>query len=83
MTIYPEKMHWLGGVYVNPDFRGQNIASKLVGQAQNEAIKLGIETLYLQTECLTGGLYAKLGWQIEAHVNYRGVDVAVMQKTLN
>lgn len=80
MTIYPEKTHWLGGVYVNPEFRGQNIASQLVQYAQDIAINLGVETLYLQTESLNGGLYGKLGWEIETQVNYRGVEVAVLHK---
>ena len=83
MTIYPDKEYWLGGVYVNPDYRGQFIASQLVLQAEKHAIELNISHLHLQTESLNGGLYAKLGWEIETQVNYRGVDVAVMQKVLN
>ena len=80
MTIYPEKTHWLGGVYVNPDYRGQHIASQLVQHAEKRAIELNINHLHLQTESLNGGLYAKLGWEIEKQVNYRGVEVAVMHK---
>ena len=83
MTIYPDKEYWLGGVYVNPDYRGQHIASQLVQHAEKRAIELNINHLHLQTESLNGGLYAKLGWEIETQVNYRGVDVAVMQKVLN
>jgi GNAT superfamily N-acetyltransferase len=83
MTIYPDKEYWLGGVYVNPDYRGQHIASQLVQYAEKRAIELNINLLHLQTESLNGGLYAKLGWEIETQVNYRGVDVAMMQKMLN
>jgi len=83
MTIFPDKEYWLGGVYVNPDYRGQHIASQLVQYAEKRAIALNINHLHLQTESLNGGLYTKLGWEIETQVNYRGVDVAVMQKTLN
>lgn len=83
MTIYPDKEYWLGGVYVNPDYRGQHIASQLVQHAEKRAIELKINLLHLQTESLNGGLYAKLGWEIESQVNYRGVDVAVMEKVLN
>ncbi|WP_249297154.1 GNAT family N-acetyltransferase [Pseudoalteromonas phenolica] len=82
MTIYPDKEYWLGGVYVNPDYRGQHIASQLVMHAEKYAIELKISLLHLQTESLNGGLYAKLGWEIETQVNYRDVDVAVMQKVL-
>lgn len=83
MTIYPDKEYWLGGVYVNPDYRGQHIASQLVQHAEKRAIELNINHLHLQTESLNGGLYAKLGWEIETQVNYRDVDVAVMHKVLN
>lgn len=83
MTIYPDKEYWLGGVYVNPSYRGQFIASQLILQAEKQAIELNISHLHLQTESLNGGLYAKLGWEIETQVNYRGVDVAVMEKVLN
>ena len=82
MTIYPDKAHWLGGVYVAPDFRGQKIASELVKQIESTAKKLGVHTLYLQTENLTGGLYARLDWQPIEQVNYRKVDVIVMSKAL-
>lgn len=82
MTIYPEKEHWLGGVYVAETHRGKNVASALVKQVENKAKALGVKTLYLQTENLNGGLYAKLNWQKETQVNYRGVDVIVMRKDL-
>src|ERR1041384_6254418 len=28
MDIYPDKEHWLGGVFVSPDFRGKGIATE-------------------------------------------------------
>jgi GNAT superfamily N-acetyltransferase len=82
MTIYPDKEHWLGGVYVASSNRGKGIAAALVKQIEEVAINLGVRKLYLQTENLTGGLYARLGWQPIEFVNYRGVDVVVMHKKL-
>ena len=82
MSIYPDKEHWLGGVYVAKDHRGKNIAEQMVQQLIHVAKSLGVETLHLQTERLDGGLYGKLGWQAVEQVNYRGIDVLVMEKSL-
>jgi len=83
MDIYPEKEHWLGGVYVPVEHRGKGIASQLIRQALQKARTLGVSTLFLQTEQLGGGLYASLGWIPVAQVNNRGLDVLVMEKTLD
>lgn len=82
MKIYPEKEHWLGGVYVAESARKQGIAKILVESIEAEARRFAVKTLYLQTEYLDGGLYATLGWQAVEQVNYRGVDVLVMHKHL-
>ncbi|NQY36673.1 MAG: GNAT family N-acetyltransferase [Alteromonadaceae bacterium] len=83
MTIYPEKEHWLGGVYIVTEHRGKNLASALVKKTEEIALTMGVRRLHLQTENLTGGLYARLGWQLIKSVNYLGVDVAVMYKDLS
>ena len=83
MDIYPEKEHWLGGVYVPVEHRGKGIASQLIRQALRVAQTLGVSTIFLQTEKLGGGLYASLGWVPVDQVNYRGLDVLVMEKTLD
>ena len=82
MTIYPNKEHWLAGIYVEPKHRGNNVAALLIEKIQEIAITLGVEVLHLQTEHLSGGLYAKLGWQPDELVNYRSTDVMVMSKNL-
>jgi len=82
MDIYPEKEHWLGGVYVSVDHRGHKIAEKIIGIIISIAVTLNINKLYLQTECLDGGLYKLLGWQPIERVSYRGVDVLVMENEI-
>ena len=82
LTIYPDKEHWLAGVYVEPKHRGNKVASALLKKIEETAIELGVCELHLQTENLTGGLYSSLGWQSTEKVNYRGVDVMVMSKQL-
>jgi len=83
MSIYPNKEHWLAGIYVEPKYRGNNVAASLIKRIQEIAITLRVETLHLQTEDLSGGLYAKLGWKPDECVNFRNIDVMVMSKRLN
>jgi GNAT superfamily N-acetyltransferase len=83
MDIYPEKEHWLGGVYVSKMHRGNKIAEKIIGELVSVAKKLNVYTLYLQTENLNGGLYLRLGWQPLEQVNYRGIDVLVMENQIS
>jgi len=82
MDIYPEKEHWLGGVYVAREHRVRQVASELVRYMANVARSLGVNVLYLQTEALGGGLYRRLGWLPIERVNYKGVDVLIMANDL-
>ena len=82
MDIYPEKEHWLGGVFVPAAHRGKGVAARLIKEALRIARTLDTSTLWLQTEDLQGGLYAKLGWIPLETVTYYGVQVLVMQKQL-
>lgn len=80
MDIYPDKEHWLGGLFVIPQRRGLGIGSKLIERVILLAERFGIKELYLQTERLDGGLYSHQGWESLEAVNYKGSEVLVMQK---
>lgn len=82
MEMYPEKEHWLGGVFVAPAHRGKGVAALLVNKVIELARSFGVETLHLQTEQLDGGLYARLGWKSKEIVKYKDLDVLVMEKKL-
>ena len=82
MAIYPDKEHWIGGVFVRPSHRGRGIASQLANRTVEIAKSLGVRTLHLQTQQLNGGLYARLGWTVCGQVKYRDLDVLVMEKQL-
>jgi len=82
MSIYPNKEHWLGGVYVSKKHRGKGIAKKIIQELIIITQKLNIQTLYLQTENLTGGLYRQMGWMPIEQINYHGIVVLVMEKTI-
>jgi GNAT superfamily N-acetyltransferase len=81
--LFPDKEHWLGGIYVEPAHRGQGHASVLVRQAVAIASDHGIPTLHLQTSAHNGGLYARLGWEPFASVNNGFEDVLVMERKLD
>jgi GNAT superfamily N-acetyltransferase len=83
MTIYPEKKHWLGGVYVAPSARGRGVGTKLVTKALELAKAFGVSTLYLQTEQLDGGIYSALGWNPIEETDYNGVHVLVMKRAVS
>jgi GNAT superfamily N-acetyltransferase len=80
--MFPDKEHWLGGIYVAPSRRGQGYASALVEHAVTIAADLGILTLHLQSAARDGGLYARLGWEPVASVNNGFEDVLVMARKL-
>ncbi|MCF6435167.1 GNAT family N-acetyltransferase [Pseudoalteromonas sp. MMG022] len=82
MSIYPEREHWLGGVFVAPHWRGKKVAKALVDKVEQVATSFGIAELYLQTQALGGGLYKRVGWHCLERVTYSGVDVQVMSKRL-
>ena len=81
--MFPDKEHWLGGVYVATDHRGKRYGSRIIEQIVEIAPRFGVQTLHLQTEALDGGLYARLGWTPCAQVNSKGLDVLVMERHLS
>lgn len=81
--LFPDKEHWLGGVFVDPQHRGCGIASRLVQEIVRRALDFGVTTLHLQTERLDGGLYYKLGWRPVTRAKNRGLDVLVMERHID
>jgi len=78
--IFPEKEHWLGGVFVAPEQRGCGIGEQLVQEIVILASSYGVCTLHLQSEQLDGGLYRKLGWLPVQQVDNHGIRVVVMER---
>jgi GNAT superfamily N-acetyltransferase len=83
VEMFPDKEHWLGGVYVAASYRGQGYGAQIVEQIVKIAPSYGVETLHLQTQALDGGLYARLGWTPSAQVTSHGLDVLVMERHLS
>lgn len=82
MDLYPEKEHWLGGVYVPPKYRGKKVAENLVKKAVETARSHQVQNLFLQTRRIDGGLYKRLGWKPVEKMVYRGEEILIMKKQL-
>ncbi|WP_414493207.1 GNAT family N-acetyltransferase [Stenotrophomonas maltophilia] len=82
MQAFPQYEHWLGSVFVADSHRGRGLASGLVEQAAAKAVRMGVSDLYLQTEALDGGLYARLGWKPLQEADNRSYRVLVMVRRL-
>lgn len=82
MQTHPQFLHWLGGVYVHPDYRQQGIGSILVEHAAEEAKRLAVKNLYLYTRSHER-FYRRLGWQVIERPVYEGRLAIVMKRDLS
>ncbi|MCF6807158.1 GNAT family N-acetyltransferase [Thiotrichales bacterium 19S9-12] len=71
---------WLGDLVIDPNYRNQGIAKKLIDATKHKAKSLGFNTLYLFTLDQTiHQYYESLGWQIISKDQYLNQPVTVMQ----
>jgi GNAT superfamily N-acetyltransferase len=82
METHPQFTHWLGGVYVHPDFRQQGIGSHLVKYSADLAKKLEVCHLYLYTRDHEH-FYTRLGWQEIERPIYQGRVAIIMKRNLS
>jgi GNAT superfamily N-acetyltransferase len=83
-TERPERLHWLGGVYVCQAQRGHGLAARLIEEVMSRGRGFGVRDVYLQTERDDGGLYRRLGWKpLEMQVHASGVPVRIMQRSVS
>jgi len=75
---YPEYEHWLGGVYVDRQHRGQGVASVLIEYAKRHALKLAIPRLYLQCESHNIALYQKAGFVCLHQAKHHKMETTIM-----
>jgi len=81
MEIYPHLEHWLGNVYVLPEYRNQGVGSQITEATVGTAKLLGVKTLYLYTRDREH-FYRRLGWKLLEQTEYRGRMASVMKRTL-
>jgi N-acetylglutamate synthase-like GNAT family acetyltransferase len=81
MSIYPDKPHWIGDIFVSPDRRGRGVGSALTLRLAELAKTLGVRELYLYTPDQES-LYSHLGWTVYERPNYEGQQVVVMVRKI-
>jgi predicted N-acetyltransferase YhbS len=81
MEIYPQFEHWLGNVYVVPEYRNQGVGSQITKSTVERAKLLGVKNLYLYTQDQES-FYQRLGWTTIEQVEYHGHMVVVMRQIL-
>jgi len=75
---YPNWHHWLDGVYVPLEHRGEGISSKLIIEAISRTNDMGITWLYLRCESHNIALYEKFGFVSLMKEKGKGVTKTVM-----
>ena len=53
---------WINALLVVPDYRRMGVATRLVGEAEVEAIRVGCAELFVRTD--VPDLYRRLGWRV-------------------
>jgi len=79
---FPEYTHWLGGIFVAPQYRGLGLASKLINKAKAVAEKLNVKQLYLQTEPKNIRLYEGHNFKQLHTADHMGIQTTIMVTNL-
>lgn len=82
METHPQYLHWLGSVYVVPEYRREGIGTELVQYAVKEAKRLAVHDLYLYTRNRES-FYTRLGWKVIERPLYHGREVVIMKQILS
>lgn len=77
LRTHPDLTPFLASVYVAPAHRRRGVATALVTQVKTVVQQLGLPVLYLITPDQQN-LYARLGWQAQRDLAYRGEVVTLM-----
>jgi GNAT superfamily N-acetyltransferase len=78
----PDLTSWLGGLFVEPAFRGRGHATALVRHVEDFARAAAVPVLWLYT-LHAEGLYLRLGWQRAGVEQEDGHDVILMRRQLS
>jgi N-acetylglutamate synthase-like GNAT family acetyltransferase len=81
MRTHKHLRHWLGCVFVEPEFRNKGIGMTLVSRAIAEATQLATDALYLYTH-RHEDFWGQLGWSVIERTRYNDLDVVIMRNRL-
>ncbi len=78
----PDLSPWVASVVVRSDYQRQGVGTALMRRIEDEAVKLGIKTLYLFTPDMEV-FYATLDWVVVGRELFKGrFEVTLMEKAL-
>ncbi len=80
METHPQYKHWLGAVYIKPDYRGKGLGSQVVNHSVSIAANIKISHIYLYTHSHES-FYDRLGWRTIERPFYHGRQVVLMMKS--
>ena len=80
--LFPDYHYWLGSVFVDDGARNGQIASAMSLHIIDLAKRMQLPHLYLQTVNLSGGLYAKLGWEAVTEFTHMDEHALLMFREL-
>ena len=78
----PDLTPWLGGLYVEPAFRGKGYASALVTHVEERTRAAAVSALWLYTRNAEG-FYLRRGWERAGVEQEAGDDVILMRRALD
>lgn len=78
----PDLTPWLGGLFVQPAFRGRGYATALIRQIKAFALAASVPVLWLYTSNAEP-FYICLGWQREGIEQENGHEVVLMRRSLS
>jgi len=71
-SVSVQRMHILNDLYVNPEYRGNGVATLLLNEAKHFALENGSKGLGLETaqDNPAQALYERLGWEKDSTLHY-------------
>ena len=75
---HPEKVHWIGEIYVLDEHRGKGLGSRITQSLTEYAFSNGVSSLFLYTPDQQS-LYRRLGWSVISEEIIDDETVSIMQ----
>jgi predicted N-acetyltransferase YhbS len=78
LPTHPEKVHWVGEIFVLPEHRGKGLGSRITQSLTEYAFSKGVSSLFLYTPDQQS-LYRRLGWSVVSEEEVNAETVSIMR----